>query len=314
MKTPTRKTIKLADFRFAKDGKLDISRNVREQNESSYDLQPLMDDIALRGIITPPVIHRAKDGKFDPIQGFRRVSAAVALGWKEIPADVYEGLDEHEIIGLMLDHGQRRGLSKAELQIAFEKALEANYTEKEVVTMLKGLLVEHYPPSEGQMKKMQSAEDYLNYYRGIVQRAKRAYGSPKPLHDAYMKKLRGEQSWPTDVELREAYDVFRKEADADNTITKDKPGKEYRAHWDKVLKDKQESAGRPRPKPSSMKNRESVLKIKKDTDSVLVKFFCDYILNDIANETWPKIVEIQKAIEEKLTPKQLETLKSLTAK
>src|SRR3954466_1691995 len=139
---------------------IDRDRNVRESQ--GYDVAALLDDIALRGQQDPATLEKIGD-KFYPIKGFRRATAILQAATSglvysdsapqagkpidHILAIVHEGLNERERTELLLDHGQRLGLSKSELANAFFRAFKAGYTEKEIVTLLHTLLQIHYPPS-----------------------------------------------------------------------------------------------------------------------------------------------------------------------
>jgi hypothetical protein len=311
---------------------MDLSRNVREQTDSAYDLDPLIADIQMRGQQDPATLEKVGD-KYYPIKGFRR-SAAIAkaaergLTYAEsapesgkpidkVVAIVYENLSEKERTELLLDHGQRRGLSRVEFQNALERGFMAGYTDKELVTLLFGLFESLYPPSRkidedvsgNKLVGEKLAQARFEYYKGVLQIAKRAYKAPTILRDAYYKKLRGEQNWPTNTELADLLTIHEKEASADGMISREKPGPKFLEKWDAVKKTKEDAAnGGTRPKSSAMRNRQQVEDSLKTLESPISKSFQKIQLGDIPVDQLPVLDRMCVKLWDHLTPEDQATI------
>lgn len=287
----------------------DLSRNVRENDPTAYDILPLAMDLALRGQITEMSVEKADDGNIYPLRGFRR---KLALDWLADPTNldpatkepyvdprtgkpfktarvkIYEGLSDVERLTLMFDHGQTRNLSKIELANAMYRAFDAGVREIDVVRMAWGLLQLHYPPSR---KIEDNDKDRLAYYKGVLQTLKNVWRAPYVVREAWEKKLKGQQNWPLKDELRELLQVFDKEqaADKTNTVTRANPGPEFKAAWDKLVQVKSQPEGEGTGKTratTAMMNRTSVDDLFKGSDSVILKTTIDVIRNVIPRERY----------------------------
>lgn len=292
---------------------LDLSRNIREQIDANYDLEPLIADIQLRGQQDAATLEIVGEQMF-PVKGFRRsrafeIAASRGLRYSDsapqagkpidhILAYVYEDLSEQERTELLLDHGQRRGLNKVELHNAFERAFVAGYGDKEIITLLYSLLENHYPPSrkigEG-MEGEKLAAARLDYYKGVLQTAKRAWQAPTILREAFYKKLRGEQKWPTNSELIDLMSIHTKEIDANPMLSRDNPGPKFLEKFEAVKKAKVESVGNA-PKSASMRNRTQVEDSMKVLECPISKAFQKIQLGDIAVDKMPVLDKMLVAI------------------
>lgn len=273
---------------------IDRTKNVRE--DDAYEVSALKEDLKLRGQQEPAALEKIGDA-YVPIKGFRRATAILELAaegainpktvkfdsdgkpvantgkpFESIEALVYEGLSDRERLELLLDHGQRRGLSKVELQNSFERGFQAMYTEKELATILFSLLEHHYPPNKSIEN---TAEAKLNYYRGVIQTAKHAYRAPDVLHDKWMLRLKGTQAWPTKAEMVEMSTIHQKESDGKPQFNKKNPGPKFMERWTAYLKKVEEATkeGNVRPKSDSMMNRQQVEEATKACDSLILKTF-----------------------------------------
>lgn len=284
----------------------DMTRNVREQSDAAYDLEPLIADLQMRGQQDAATLEIV-NGKKYPLKGFRRVGAftlASQRGLKysetapeagkpmdHILAYVYEDLTERERTELLLDHGQRKGLSKVELQNAFERAFVAGYSEKEIVTLLYTLLVQHYPPDRvigDGLEGEQLAAKRLEYYKGVLQTAKRAANAPTVLREAYYKKLRGEQKWPSNSELVDLLSIHNKEATENPLLSRDKPGPKFTEKFNAVKTARESSTGNA-PKSASMRNRGQVEDSLKIMECPVSKVYLMIQLGDIPVDRLPII-------------------------
>jgi hypothetical protein len=287
----------------------DRSRNVRENDAATYNVQELKDDLALRGQITTALFERQKlaDGKvvYYPLQGFLRTTAIMELAeakvidpntvkrdekgdpipgtgkvFSTINADVWEDLTERERISLLADHGQRRGLTRAELFYTFERFFAAGFSEKECVVYNKSLLLEHFPPN----KTIEKTDDAIfQYYRGVIQTNKAAANAPILLRNAWVEKLKGLHSWPTKAELADGAKIFNKALDSDKTgtINRENPGPDFMEFWGRLTTAASTAAAEGnKPKPVSMASRNQIEEMQKTCSSRCLKAMTSIILND----------------------------------
>lgn len=59
---------------------------------------------------------------------------------------------------------------------------------------------EFYPP---RWRDFQNPQEWIDYYKGVIQILKRAYYMPKPIQEAYLRRAAGKQRHPTNMEIRE---------------------------------------------------------------------------------------------------------------
>lgn len=305
---------------------IDRTRNVRE--DQAYTVTALKADLALRGQQDPAVVEKIGD-EFFPIKGFLRSTALMELmnekkidpqtmkfdektgepvpntgkPFESIDAIVYEGLTDRERIELLLDHGQRRGLNRVELQNAFERSFGAGYSEKEIAVILYGLLEQLYIPNK---TIGTSAEEKLAYYRGVIQTAKEAWRSPTVLHTAWVEKLKGVHAWPTKAELFEMSKLFQKEAESNVTYNKSNPGPKFMERWNAYLKKQADAAadGEKRSKSDSMMNRSQLEDAGKACDSFCLKIHGKIITRELSQDKLAlldkEMVEVEKVMPEEI--------------
>lgn len=320
--------------------RVNFDRNfARERNEQTYNDPNLRQDFAARGQITPAMLLEiGKDTEsgepiYEPMQGNRRawnLKKAKELGIEDpstckvddkgnpiagtgkvfntIKAVVFKGLSERERVEIMADHGNVRGLSRAELQLFIEGLFDVGYTEKDVARLAGNLLLHHYPPKR-ELKSFDEDKgaDFLSNYRGVIQAAKNRWRSPKLLHEQAMQVLRGKQNWPTKAEISEGLKVFETEVDADRTgkLDRETPGPKFIAWFEKLLKAKNPSGedggatGNGKPRPISMMNRAQLEELLKVTDSRLLKFMINVILRDerVQADKLPIVAKLGKKAE-----------------
>lgn len=318
----------------------DRSRNVRENDEATYHVDALRDDIALRGQQTPAVLEKNADGTYYPLAGFLRTTALLELAasgaidpntikrdpatgepipgtgkpFDSIVADVYEDLSDRERVNLLVDHGQRRGLQKQELFYAMERLFFAMYSEKEVAVVLRGLLEIHYPPNK---KIENTAEALLQYYRGVIQTAKRAWAGPALMRNAWVEKLKGHQNWPTKAEMEDGVKIYNAAVKEDKTgkINRDNPGEKFMEFWNRLLKaqEQAEADGPNAPKSVSMLSRGQIEDLQKIANSRILKAAFSMVLNDgkVDRSKLPNLSGLVEEFEKNLTPEQTKVLDNI---
>lgn len=311
------------------------NRNVRESVAESYDSPNMRESLATFGQQTTAKLLKHPNGRFEPVQGFRRAfnmkilkdqgiidpttakrddegkilvdDAGHPIGgrpFSTIRAEVYEGLSELERIDLVIDHGDVRQLNQVELQTSFEELFRVGRNERETVVKLKSLIEQYYPPS----RKIKDAvddngADLLKHYRMVVQLAKRVWKAPVVLRDAYLKRLRKQQAWPTNSEIIQLFSTYEKEQshDGTGTINRMNPGPDFRGEWDDLVSAKT-SAGAEgkRPKSKSMMGHEDVKGLYGTTDSRILKGFNLVVRRLISHEKLPLLdvlcVELEKGM------------------
>jgi hypothetical protein len=292
----------------------DMTRNVREATADAYDVEPLINDIAMRGQQDAATLEKIGD-KYFPIKGFRRSLAIEKANERgmvygdeapeagkpidKVLAFVYEDLTERERVELLLDHGQRKGLTKPELYNAFKRAFVAGYKEKDVVTLLWSLIISLYPPDKDIYKDLPDktadpvayekalAQRKLENSKGILQTAKRAYELPVVVEDEYYKRLRGEQAWPTNGELKDLHQIHSKEMTANPLLSRNKPGPKFEEQWEKV-KTARQSGERNKPRvQTTMRNRNQVEGDLKILESIPAKVMTHIQLGNIPVDRLP---------------------------
>lgn len=325
-----------------KDIVIDRTRNIREQDDSTYRVDALMEDISLRGQLEPVTLERVKEGdtvKYYPIRGFLRSTAITALAlagvidpttakrddkgeiipgtgnvFEFVKAEVYEELTERERANLLVDIGQRRGLTKVELHFAMERLFAAMYSEKEVAVLCRSMLEQWYNPGN-KIEEPVTPEKLLNYFRGVIQTAKEAWRGPKLMRDAWVAKLRGTQSWPTKAEMMDGVKIYKKAVDEDKTgrINRDEPGEKFMEFWTRLTTEQANAARGNAPKPVSMASRGQVEDMQKVCDSRIIKTILSIVLNDgkVDRGKLPNLDAFLKDIEKNLSEEQTKILDSV---
>lgn len=322
-----------------------MARNVREQDEVSYDDPAMRDSLALVGQQTIAKLLRLPNGRLEPIQGNRRVfnlqklAAAGVLDpktakrdaegnilrddsgkpigakvFESIEAEVYEGLSERERMELVFDQGHIRSLNKVELYYALKMLFSAGYTEKEVVIMSFGLLQHHYPPSR-QVKDTATdgGQDALEYYRGVVQTAKDAWRSPVVVDEAWITKLKTGRGWPIKKEMTQGYAIFKKELDEDKSgkISRQNPGPKFKEFWNGVVNKHAaaEAKGEKRGKSSAAMNHQQIADKVGVCDSRAIKAVLKIVLRQISEDKLPVLdTAMVKLAAGEITPKDFDAI------
>jgi ParB family transcriptional regulator, chromosome partitioning protein len=87
------------------------SRNIR----ADVEVSELRDSIREHGLLQPIRVRPVENGKYQVIAGHRRVAAARALGFREIPAVVADESDRGVAVQNVVENLQRENLSPLEL-------------------------------------------------------------------------------------------------------------------------------------------------------------------------------------------------------
>lgn len=305
----------------------DRSENIRDEATGAYEVSSLRNDLILNGQTEPVMLERRKNGELHILRGFRRITAMLEanamsdedfakLGFdvrrfEKVDAIVLDDLTPRDREKYRIDQSQRRNLNRVELFFAVERAFSVGWTEKEVVTTLYDLFVTHYPPKKT-IEDTDTAK--LEYYRGVVQNLKLAWDSPTVLREAFVKKERGEQRWPTNAELRKYHKIFATERDSDKTnkINRQNPGPEFLREWAKYTQVKKETAAEGgRGKAMSMMNGNQVKDAKKSVNSRIIKYVLDIVVRDLPSDALPELDALMVEIEKNLTDEQNRVLDSL---
>lgn len=282
---------------------LDLSKNVRDPSGATYDVGGLKADIfATGGLTARPLVH-FKGGKFDRvIRGYRRVTAVGQLKaeyphdrrWDKIEAEVQHDLTEAEIIDLMIDHGNTKSLEKHEVVRAIWMELDADptVTDARLAAKVQGLLEVHFPWPVGKDKTEAAVADH---YHGTIQNIRNGFRLPKVAQDAYLRKVRGEISYPTKKEVATLVKIFEdaRKADPKCEVTKENPGATFTKKWEELVASYEAAGAEPRQKAVSMMSRTEVSAIGDNTPSLLLRGIIKTVTRDVP-ESDAKLVFLGK--------------------
>lgn len=115
-------------------------KNIR--NERDSEILELADSIDKQGLINPITVQKREDGKYVVVAGHRRFEAIKRLGWPHIECNIFEDLNEKEIIlAQIAENCQRKNMSAFELVDVFEDL-------KERFNMNQGAIAKRFGKSE----------------------------------------------------------------------------------------------------------------------------------------------------------------------
>ena len=89
------------------------------------DMQNLMESISERGIITPAMVRKKEDGRYEMISGHRRKHASERLGLETIRCEVVEVSRDEAIILMVDSNSQRSEIAPTDKGRAYKMKLEA---------------------------------------------------------------------------------------------------------------------------------------------------------------------------------------------
>ena len=115
-------------------------KNIR--NERDSEILELADSIDKQGLINPITVQKREDGKYVVVAGHRRFEAIKRLGWPHIECNIFDDLNEKEIIlAQIAENCQRKNMSASELVDVFEDL-------KERFNMNQGAIAKRFGKSE----------------------------------------------------------------------------------------------------------------------------------------------------------------------
>ena len=115
-------------------------KNIR--NERDSEILELADSIDKQGLINPITVQKREDGKYVVVAGHRRFEAIKRLGWPHVECNIFEDLNEKEIIlAQIAENCQRKNMSASELVDVFEDL-------KERFNMNQGAIAKRFGKSE----------------------------------------------------------------------------------------------------------------------------------------------------------------------
>lgn len=89
------------------------------------DMQNLMESISERGIITPAMVRKKEDGRYEMISGHRRKHASERLGLETIRCEVVEVSRDEAIILMVDSNSQRSEIAPTDKGRAYKMKLDA---------------------------------------------------------------------------------------------------------------------------------------------------------------------------------------------
>lgn len=92
------------------------------------------------GLMSAVIVRRKSDGRYELIDGHRRIEGAKKLGWEEVPADVKDMSDAQAAIAALVTNMQREDFSAYEQGVAMESLMSSGVVKsKSELTTLTGL-------------------------------------------------------------------------------------------------------------------------------------------------------------------------------
>jgi hypothetical protein len=110
---------------------------------------------------------------------------------------------------------------------------------------------------------------------------------PTVVEDEYFKRLRGEQAWPTNGELKDLHQIHSKELVENPMLSRNKPGPKFEAQWQKIKDARQSGGGNKIRVQTTMRNRQQVEGDLKIAESVITKITTHFQLGNIPIDRFP---------------------------
>ena len=160
-------------------------KNIR--NERDSEILELADSIDKQGLINPITVQKREDGKYVVVAGHRRFEAIKRLGWPHIECNIFEDLNEKEIIlAQIAENCQRKNMSASELVDVFEDL-------KERFNMNQGAIAKRFGKSETWVSNQYQAVRLLaSQYGDKIPKAEKEKTAGQIKHDV-KKKMAGSE-------------------------------------------------------------------------------------------------------------------------
>lgn len=244
--------------------------------------------------------------KGEPIAGTGKV-------FSTIRAIVLESLTDVERYKIMADHSQVKSLNKVGVFLSCTRGMDVGLS-------LQDICIQNYDALnlfsgkdrskvDAVRKELEEAEkanapkerlDALrkafdgarfDFHKGTLQHWERVNNCPRIVKEAYIRKLRGEQSWPGNKVVIELVDAHRKDVKEPanmGLVNKDNPGPEFKARWDKEVEAQRIATETGKaPKATSMMSRDQVSTGILQCNDRLVKAVLMIVLREISNDQLP---------------------------
>lgn len=160
-------------------------KNIR--NERDSEILELAESIDRQGLINPITVQKRDDGKYEVIAGHRRFEAVKRLGWPHVECNIFEDLNEKEIIlAQIAENCQRKQMSASELVDVFEDM-------KERFNMNQGAIAKRFGKSETWVSNQYQAVRLLaSQYGEKIPKAEKKKTAGQIKHDV-KKKMAGQE-------------------------------------------------------------------------------------------------------------------------
>ena len=160
-------------------------KNIR--NERDSEILELAESIDRQGLINPITVQKRDDGKYEVIAGHRRFEAVKRLGWPHVECNIFEDLNEKEIIlAQIAENCQRKQMSAFELVDVFEDM-------KERFNMNQGAIAKRFGKSETWVSNQYQAVRLLaSQYGEKIPKAEKKKTAGQIKHDV-KKKMAGQE-------------------------------------------------------------------------------------------------------------------------
>ena len=141
------------------------------------DMQALMDSISERGIITPAMVRKKEDGRYEMISGHRRKHACERLGLETLRCEVVDVSRDEGIILMVDSNSQRSEIAPCDKGKAYKMKLEAIKRQQGKRTDLTSATV--LQKSEGKTSRELLAEDSPDSHEQIRKYIRLTYLVPE---------------------------------------------------------------------------------------------------------------------------------------
>ena len=102
-------------------------------------INELAQSLNIHGLLQPTVVRPKSDGRYELISGERRLRAAIAVGWQQIPAMIIEVDDTDMAILALVENVQRKDLNAIEKAKSFKRLMKTEGCTQEELAKSLGL-------------------------------------------------------------------------------------------------------------------------------------------------------------------------------
>ena len=140
------------------------------------DMENLIESIRAKGVLTPCMVRKKKDGRYELVSGHRRKHACEILGIATLPCEVVDLSKAEATIIMVESNFQRSQILPSEKAFAYKMRLEA--MKQNVSRMVENQRLGHNFKGAPVGPQLANARDYLSRAYGIPEDEVRKIGTP----------------------------------------------------------------------------------------------------------------------------------------